>query len=92
MIKRDTSGGDFDATLIDAKWESLALVPCLDDTAPDDFFLFTVADNDFITINGTIVGQPYSSNYGRDVNTQAFVFRVTLPTVREKDVRRAIGI
>lgn len=85
-------GGDFDTTLIDAKWESLALAPCLDRDAPNDYFLFTVSDNDFITINGSILGQPYSSNYGRDVNSQALVFRVTLPTVKEKDVKRAIGI
>ena len=30
-----------DQTLIDAKWESLALAPCLDSDFPDDYFLFS---------------------------------------------------
>jgi hypothetical protein len=31
-----------DRTLIDAKWESFALAPVLDPTAPDDYFLITM--------------------------------------------------
>lgn len=31
-----------DQTLIDAKWESLALAPVGDSASPDDYFLFTV--------------------------------------------------
>jgi len=33
--------GDDDGTLIDAKWESLALAPVGDEDSPDDYFLFT---------------------------------------------------
>ncbi len=35
------NGKPADQTLIDAKWESLALAPCFDSDFPDDFFLFT---------------------------------------------------
>ncbi|KAG6835224.1 hypothetical protein H0H93_003767, partial [Arthromyces matolae] len=66
-----------DATLIDAKWESLMLMPAYDSAYPDDFFLFTVADNDFLTTQGVSVGESY--NAGIDVDTQFMVFRVTLP-------------
>lgn len=30
-----------DGTLLDAKWESLALAPVGDESFPNDFFLFT---------------------------------------------------
>lgn len=35
------NGDPADATLIDAKWESIALAPVGDDAFPDDYFLFT---------------------------------------------------
>jgi hypothetical protein len=82
--------GDFDETLIDAKWESLALAPAMDPAFPDDYFLFTVADNDFITLNGISLGQPYSA--GDNVNTQIFVFRITLPAIARGSVEKSIGI
>ncbi|KZV76581.1 hypothetical protein PENSPDRAFT_747472 [Peniophora sp. CONT] len=66
-----------DETLIAGKWEGLALVSCKDSNNPDDFFLFTAADNDFQTTNGIAVGVPY--NAGVDVDNQFLVFRVTLP-------------
>ncbi|KAJ1300752.1 hypothetical protein OPQ81_002396 [Rhizoctonia solani] len=81
-----------DRTLIDAKWESFALTPVLDTTAPDDYFLITMADNDFITINGTALGQPYSASYGQDVDTQILVWRVTLPSVPRGSVAVSLGI
>ncbi|CAL1710831.1 unnamed protein product [Somion occarium] len=67
-----------DQTLIDAKWESLALAPVGDPANPDDFFLFTAADNDFISTHGVSLGQPF--NAGLDNDNQFLVFRVTLPT------------
>ncbi|CAE6398928.1 unnamed protein product [Rhizoctonia solani] len=81
-----------DRTLIDAKWESFALAPTLDTTAPDDYFLVTMADNDFITINGTALGKPYSASYGQDVDTQVLVWRVTLPSVPRGSVAAGLGI
>ncbi|KAL4250164.1 Phytase-like domain-containing protein [Abortiporus biennis] len=72
------NGDPADQTLIDAKWESLALAPVGDPSFPNDFFLFTAADNDFITTNGVSLGQPY--NAGLDNDNQFLVFRVTLPS------------
>ncbi|KAH9919965.1 esterase-like activity of phytase-domain-containing protein [Epithele typhae] len=71
------NGKPADQTLIDAKWESLALAPCNDPSFPDDYFLFTVADNDYITTDGSMLGQPYDA--GLDNDNQFMVFRVTLP-------------
>ncbi|KAJ7138319.1 hypothetical protein C8R44DRAFT_767236 [Mycena epipterygia] len=64
-----------DNTLLDAKWESLALAP-VGDSAPNDFFLFTASDNDFLSTQGVSLGVPF--NAGEDVDNQFLVFRVTL--------------
>jgi hypothetical protein len=69
-----------DRTLINAKWESFALASVGDKRDPDDFFLFTASDNDFLTTDGVAVGKPY--NAGLDADNQFLVFRVTLPGVR----------
>ncbi|THH31649.1 hypothetical protein EUX98_g2550 [Antrodiella citrinella] len=71
------NGKPADNTLIDAKWESLALAPVGDPANPHDFFLFTAADNDFISTHGVFDGQSF--NAGDDVDNQFLVFRVTLP-------------
>ncbi|KAG8956579.1 hypothetical protein FRC04_000057 [Tulasnella sp. 424] len=75
------NGGNFDQQLIAGKWEGTALAPCMDPQNPDDYFLFIGADNDFNTLDGTMVGQPYSTSYGSDVDNQFLVYRVTLPMV-----------
>lgn len=48
------------------------------------------ADNDDMTTQGVLNGQPF--NAGLDVDTQFLVFRVTLPTVAQGSVQQAIGI
>ncbi|KAM5537133.1 hypothetical protein V8D89_009279 [Ganoderma adspersum] len=78
------NGKPVDQTLIDAKWESLALAPVGDSDYPDDYFLFTAADNDFITTQGISLGQPY--NAGLDNDNQVMVYRVTLPGATVPDV------
>ncbi|KAI8970883.1 esterase-like activity of phytase-domain-containing protein [Trametes punicea] len=80
------NGKPIDQTLIDAKWESLALAPCLDPDFPDDFFLFTAADNDFLSTQGISLGKPF--NAGLDVDNQFMVFRVTLPGASAGDIAR----
>lgn len=72
------NGDPSDATLIDAKWESIALAPVGDSQFPHDYFLFTAADNDFMTTDGISLGKSY--NAGVDNDNQFLVFRVTLPT------------
>ncbi|CAK5272723.1 unnamed protein product [Mycena citricolor] len=71
------TGDPDDNTLPDSKWESLALAPVGDPLAPDDYFLFTASDNDFLTTQGVSLGVPYDA--GEDVDNQFMVFRVTLP-------------
>ncbi|KAJ6538393.1 esterase-like activity of phytase-domain-containing protein [Mycena sp. CBHHK59/15] len=76
-----------DQTLLDAKWESLALAP-VGSSAPDDFFLFTASDNDFLSTQGVSLGVPFDA--GEDVDNQFLVFRVTLPGARA-GVEKALG-
>jgi hypothetical protein len=61
------------------KWESMALAPVEDPAAPDDYFLFTGSDNDFITQHGMMAGKPYADASGANVDTLVLVWRVTLP-------------
>ncbi|KAF7305649.1 Phytase-like domain-containing protein [Mycena chlorophos] len=81
-------GDPDDQMLINAKWESLALAP-VGSSAPDDYFLFTASDNDFLTEDGIALGEPY--NAGENVDNQFFVFRVTLPGASE-GVNLALGL
>jgi hypothetical protein len=43
------TGDDDDETLIDAKWEGLALAPALDDENPDDYFLISAVRFSFLS-------------------------------------------
>lgn len=78
------NGDPADQTLIDAKWESLALAPVGDPQYPDDYFLFTAADNDFISTHGIALGVPFDA--GLDNDNQMLVFRVTLPGAVPGDI------
>ncbi|TFK45876.1 hypothetical protein OE88DRAFT_1088639 [Heliocybe sulcata] len=71
------NGSPADQTLIDAKWESLSLESAHDPAYPNDYFLFTASDNDFITMDGISVGVPYNAGLNND--NQFLVFRLTLP-------------
>ncbi|KAJ7669756.1 esterase-like activity of phytase-domain-containing protein [Mycena rosella] len=82
------NGDPDDNTLVDAKWESLALAP-VGDSAPDDFFLFTASDNDFLSTQGVSLGVPFDA--GEDVDNQFLVFRVTLPGAAV-GVQTALGL
>ncbi|WPG97818.1 Putative secreted protein ARB-04696-like protein [Acrodontium crateriforme] len=80
------NGGAMDSGLLNEKWESLALVPVhplLSAFWPGDqeYFLFAMSDNDFITQNGYInFGKlPYKDASGYNLNNQALVFKVKLP-------------
>jgi len=60
------------------KWEGLALLPTLDPSRPNDYFLFIANDNDFATTNGFQVGTSY--NDGKDIDTMFLAYRVTITT------------
>ena len=60
------------------KMEGMALLPALDENAPQDFFLLVANDNDFLSSTCTVGGQ----NCAQPVNSDALVlsYRMTLPT------------
>lgn len=76
------NGGAQDASLLNEKWESLALAP-VDGKDGDDgeWFLFSLSDNDFVTQNGFLNGGkfPYADKSGFNLDNQALVFQVKLP-------------
>ena len=89
------SGDPVDATLIDGKWESIALAPVGDSKFPHDFFLFTAASSFSLPIRGPLTRDMQADNdfittdgislgipynAGLDNDNQFLVCRVTLPT------------
>jgi hypothetical protein len=74
------NGAPNDSNDLYEKWESMAVVPVGDPAAPHDYFLFVGSDNDFITQDGHMAGQPYADASGANADTLALVYRVTLPT------------
>ncbi|KAL2018114.1 hypothetical protein VTK56DRAFT_1244 [Thermocarpiscus australiensis] len=81
------NGAPDDLGLLNEKWESLALLPVNGAKdgrdVKDEYFLFTLSDNDFITNNGFM-------NFGKIkytddtlsvpyLDSQALVFKITLP-------------
>jgi len=74
------NGAPNDTNDLYEKWESMAVVPVGDPRAPDDYFLFVGSDNDFITQQGFMAGEPYQDASGNNVDTLVLVYRVTLPT------------
>ncbi len=75
------NGGPNDRNNLSEKWEAISIVSALDPAAPQDFFVFVVNDNDFITQDGFQVGAPYRDESGADVDTTFLVWRATLPTL-----------
>jgi hypothetical protein len=73
------NGDPNDRSNLSEKWEGMTLVPALDQTNPNDFFLFVSSDNDFLTQDGFQVETPYKDPSGIDVDTTFLVFRLTLP-------------
>jgi len=74
-----------DLLSLSEKWEAMGLLPVLDEKAPQDFFLLVGNDNDFITANGLINGQPFDASLtgarGSGNNDSVIlVYRLTLPT------------
>ena len=76
------NGGAQDAGLLNEKWESMALVPVNPLLNNQEYFLFSLSDNDFITQNGYLnFGKyNYQDNSGYNISNQALVFKVQLPT------------
>ncbi len=75
--------------LVSEKWESLGLLPTLEEDKPNDYFLFIGNDNDFATLSGHMSGisnpdgtpsgaTTYNSGVIND--NMILVYRLTLPT------------
>lgn len=60
------------------KWEGMALVPVLEDSAPQDYFLLVGNDNDFLSSNCNVGGQDCAQSVNSD--SVVLVYRLTLPT------------
>jgi hypothetical protein len=79
------NGGPQDQFLLNEKWESLTLVPVDggqgESDANEEYFLFSLSDNDFITQNGFVnFGTiPYKDDSGFNLDNQALVFKIQLP-------------
>lgn len=69
----------FDVSLLNSKWESIAFASVQDPAFPNDYFLFSFSDNDFVTQNGFQAGQAYSDPNSYTLDNQALVWRVTVP-------------
>lgn len=72
------NGAPNDRTNLSEKWEGMSLASVADPAAPDDYFLFIVNDNDFLTQDGYQVGAAYKAEGGADVDTMIEVRRVTI--------------
>jgi hypothetical protein len=73
------NGEPNDRNNLSEKWEGMTLAPALDPANPNDFFLFIVNDNDFITQNGHQAGAGYQDASGVEVDTMLLVYRIRLP-------------
>ncbi|KAK5937246.1 hypothetical protein PMZ80_010546 [Knufia obscura] len=88
------NGGEQDVGLLNEKWESLVLAPVQPvvdgqqwgnwggkQGSSDEYFLFSLSDNDFITQDGYMKGGEfqYSDESGYDLLNQVLVFKVRLP-------------
>jgi hypothetical protein len=70
---------------ISEKWEAMDLVPALDPTHPDDYFLFVGNDNDFIARKCVMQGQACDSAFDND--NMILVYRLALPTMQHAPMK-----
>jgi|GEM_PF-2288026 len=73
------NGPTDDNNNLSEKWEAMTLVPALDPSAPNDYFLFVGNDNDFITQTGLQDGVAYAHPSGMENDSMLLVYRLTLP-------------
>lgn len=72
--------GESGKAQISEKWEAMDLVPALDASHPDDWFLLVGNDNDFIAKHCVMDGQRCDSDIDND--NRILVYRLTLPGMR----------
>jgi uncharacterized protein YhjY with autotransporter beta-barrel domain len=70
------------------KWEGMALAPVLEESAPQDFFLFVGNDNDFLASNCRVNNQDCSQAVDSDAHM--LIYRLSLPTYVDPEYRAAM--
>jgi uncharacterized protein YhjY with autotransporter beta-barrel domain len=70
------------------KLEGMALVPVLDESAPQDFFLLVANDNDFLSSTCKVGGQDCAQPV--DSDALVLMYRLTLPTYVDSQYLRAM--
>jgi hypothetical protein len=82
-VGAEGSGSPVNVNSLGEKWEALSIVPVLDPSAPNDYFLLVGNDNDFLGTSVTMLGQPaVDATAGpavADNPNRVLVYRVTLP-------------
>lgn len=82
-VGAEGSANPVSANSLGEKWEALSIVPVLDPSAPDDYFLLVGNDNDFLGTSVTMLGgAPVDATAGpavADNPNRILVYRVTLP-------------
>lgn len=82
-VGAEGSGSPVNVNSLGEKWEALSIVPVLDPSAPNDYFLLVGNDNDFLGTSVTMLGQPAvdatAGTAVADNPNRVLVYRVTLP-------------
>ena len=82
-VGAEGSGSPVNVNSLGEKWEALSIVPVLDPSAPNDYFLLVGNDNDFLGTSVTMLGgAPVDATAGpavADNPNRVLVYRVTLP-------------
>ena len=82
-VGAEGSGSPVNVNSLGEKWEALSIVPVLDPSAPNDYFLLVGNDNDFLGTSVTMLGQPAvdatAGTAVADNPNRILVYRVTLP-------------
>ena len=82
-VGAEDSGSPVNVNSLGEKWEALSIVPVLDPSAPNDYFLLVGNDNDFLGTSVTMLGgAPVDATAGTavaDNPNRILVYRVTLP-------------
>lgn len=80
------NGGADDDSLLNEKWESIALVPVnpgfsFPGQGSDEYYILSLSDDDYITQDGYLEGGKfhYADESGYNLDNQALIFKVKLP-------------
>lgn len=94
----NTNSSARDTNTLSEKWEGMALVSALDPSRPNDFFLFTANDNDFLTsqlkmkaANGSVFTSASVPVTDAQNDTMFMAHRITLPEAISSQVASGVA-